>query len=272
MPLKIDWTPRLPTQTAADMKGGMTMDNSQKTQTLIEILDNNEVRATVNAASDGSWSTSLSSLSLGKHVLTARTAAITSLSRSFTVVSAVPEFVLDPSSVTLGGTLYVPHNRLDILPSSWPVGTTATRTPISGVQPYIYSTSNAGIATVDGNGQVAARQNGTVSITVTDALGRYGSYQVIVRAVLTCVGFSTSRYPQAVTALNAAGCRMPSLDQLRAIYGLYGSRWPQGNDFCWSNTSSGLNHNWVKNLVTGQEGSAVNTTLPGSLCLSTGLR
>lgn len=248
------------------------MDNSQQPQTLIELLDNNVVRATVTAASDGSWSTSLSSLSLGEHVLTARTAAITSPSRSFTVVSAVPEFVLDSSTVTLGGTLYVPHNRLDVLPSTWPAGTTATRTPTSGVPPYTYASSNAGIATVDGVGQVAARQNGTVSITVSDALGRSGSYQVIVSAVLTCVGFTTSRYPQAVTALNAAGCRMPSLNELQAIYGLYGARWPQGNDFCWSNTSSGLNHNWVKNLVTGQEGSAVNTTLPGSLCLSTGLR
>lgn len=248
------------------------MDNSQRPQALIEILDNNVVRATATAASDGTWSTSLSSLSLGERVLTARTAGVTSSTRSFTVVSAVPEFVLESTTVTLGGTLYVPHNRLDVLPSAWPAGTTATRAPISGVAPYTYSTSNAGIATVDGNGQVAARQNGNVSITVSDALGRSGSYQVIVSAVVTCVGFTTSRYPQAVSALNAAGCRMPSLDQLRAIYGLYGARWPQGNNFCWSNTSSGLNHNWVKNLVTGQEGSAVNTTLPGSLCLSTGLR
>lgn len=229
--------------------------------------------AAVDAAGD--WSKPVNALSLGAHSIKAVAKygnQAPSNIRTFTVELPVPEFVLDPSSVALNGRLYVPAGRLDILPTTWPTGTTATRTPSSGVPPYVYSSSNTAVATVDANGMIAARQNGNASITVRDSQGRTGSYPVIVSGVTVCVGFTASRYPQAVTALSREGCRMPSLDELRAIYTQYGSRWPQGNDYYWSVSSSGLNRNWVKNLVTGAEGTAGNTTIGGSLCLSTGLR
>lgn len=241
----------------------------------VQIVDGTTSKGNAAVNASGDWSHSISGLALGAHNVKAVALygdEASSNIRTFTVKSPVPDFVLDRSQVTLGGRLYVPDNRPDVLPGSWPAGTRATRNPSSGVPPYYYSSSNSAVVTVDSIGTVTARQNGSVSITVRDSQGRSGSYAVSVTGIIVCGGFGTNKYPWAVTALSNAGWRMPNVDELRAIHNLYAGRWPQGNGYYWSSTGRSFNTNWVKNLVTGQEGYGYSSLIPHSICLVVGLR
>ena len=260
--------------------GGSTIDTSvtasgkAAASEQVEVFDGATSKGTASVGTGGDWTHPVSGLALGGHSLKAVAKygdSPASNVRTFTVKSPVPEFVLDPSQVTLGGRLYVPQNRPDILPSSWPAGTRATRTPSSGVPPYSYISSNPNVASVDSSGTVSAREVGTATITVRDGQNRSGTYSVRVTGIILCYPYGSRRYPWALDNLNINGRRMPTLDELREIYRLYGSRWPHGNDYYWSSTPGGFKKNWVKNLVTGAEGLAVNTVIPFSNCSTEGL-
>lgn len=240
----------------------------------VEVFDGATSKGKTAVGANGSWSVSVS-VALGAHSLKAvgqYGSNPASAVRQFSVISPIPEFVLDTATVSLNGRLYVPGSRLDVLPVSWPAGTTATRTPRSGVPPYSYSSSNTALVTVDANGKVFSRGNGSATITVRDAQGRSGAYMVQVSNVILCVGFGQNRYPWAKNNVEASGFRIPNMDELRSIYNLYPGRWPQGNDFYWSSNGYVLNKNYVKNLVTGAEGYAVASVVPFSLCLVVGIR
>jgi len=67
------------------------------------------------------------------------------------------------------------------------VNNVQVRVPTGGRTPYTYQSANAGIATVDANGKVAGRHNGTTTITVTDADQQKVSYSVQVTNVYRLV-------------------------------------------------------------------------------------
>jgi hypothetical protein len=261
--------------------GGTTTDTSvtasgnAAASEQVEVFDGAKSKGTASVGTGGNWSHAVSGLELGSHSLKAVAKygeGQSSNVRTFTVKSPVPGFVLDPSQVVLSGKLYVPQNRPDILPSSWPAGTQATRRPSSGVPPYSYISSNPNVASVDSSGTVSARERGTATITVRDGQNRSGTYSVQVTGIILCYPYGSRRYPWALDNLIVNGRRMPTLDELREIYRLYGSRWPHGSDYYWSSTPGGFNKNWVKNLVTGAEGQAVNTVIPFSNCSTEGLQ
>jgi hypothetical protein len=257
------------TETAVTVKGTAAANQQ------VEVFDNSTSKGRVSVTGAGEWAQSVSGLALGGHSIKAVARygdEPQSNVRTFTVESPVPEFVLDTSTISLSGRLYVPTGRPDVLPVSWPAGTTAIRTPRSGVPPYNYSSSNTGIVTVSTAGEVVARSNGSSTITVRDAQGRSGAYTVQVSGVVLCQGFGSNRYPWGRTDAQNAGYRIPNMEELRAIHGQYVGRWPQGNAFYWSSDGYFLNKNWVKNLVTGAEGYAVATVVPFSLCLVVGIR
>lgn len=100
------------------------------------------------------------------------------------------------------------------------------------------------------------RGNGTVTISVTDALGATASYPVTVTGVIHCGGLGTGNYPQIRAAAASHGMRIPTIDELNQIYTAYGDRWPMGNAWYWSSTVAAVNllgMKWYlnKNLVTG---------------------
>ncbi|HXQ99882.1 MAG TPA: Ig-like domain-containing protein, partial [Pseudomonas sp.] len=156
---------------------------------------------------------------------------------------------LDPSPVSLNGHIY----RTYVPPLSWPANTAKARVPSSGVPPYTYSSSDATKASVDNTGMVHSEQNGTATITVTDSAKRSGSYLVTVSNVISIVGLGQGNYSTASQNASNRGLSIPSFDQLKAIYSLYGNTFPMGNANYWSSTAAPLSTRWVKNLVTGAE-------------------
>lgn len=101
-------------------------------------------------------------------------------------VKVGPALVIDTSPLYLSGrNLTVRGAGQDWIPSSTDLpGTSAQRTPQSGTPPYVYTSQNEDIATVDENGVVRSERNGTVTISVTDDLSRTASFQVTVTNVV----------------------------------------------------------------------------------------
>ncbi|MDE1165661.1 MAG: hypothetical protein PW845_09780 [Pseudomonas sp.] len=100
-----------------------------------------------------------------------------------TVVTGPPveDFKIDQSLMSLTGALYLNVNHAGT-PSPMPSNTTAVRLATGGVEPYIYSSNNASIATVE-NGRVESRSNGTATITVREQTGQELTFQVSITGV-----------------------------------------------------------------------------------------
>ncbi|MHA6161457.1 hypothetical protein ACX3X6_11260 [Pseudomonas sichuanensis] len=231
----------------------VTASGSAAANEQVEVFDGNTSKGVAAVNGAGNWSRAVTGLALGGHSLKAMAMYAgkpTSNTRSFTVLSPIPDFVLNSSQVTLSGKLYVPSGAPQTDPIAWPSGTTATRTPSSGVPPYTYSSSNANIAQVNSNGVVYARTNGAATITVRDSAGRSGSYPVTVSGIRLVRHFGNAIYRNAQSAVAAAGMRLPSQAEIYEIHEQYKSNWPWGHHN-WTTTSSGFNRNWciiVSNL------------------------
>ncbi|MDH0745397.1 Ig-like domain-containing protein [Pseudomonas sp. GD03842] len=163
---------------------------------------------------------------------------------------------LDTTPVALAGKVYLIPGRPDVLPT-FPAGTTVTRIPTAGQPPYNYASSNPGVAVVDGNGLTSVRDNGSATITVTDAAGESKSYDVTVSGVINCVGVGSGSLAQMSAAAAQANCRIPSVHELIEIFNAYGNRWPMGMGNYWSSTVAknvfGAKWYYVKNLNTGKD-------------------
>lgn len=221
----------------------------------VQVYDGATPKGNASVNGSGDWSQVVSGLALGAHRLKAVAKYGTepvSNERTFTVKSPIPDFVLDRSNVNLNGKVYVLAGYPNLDPAPWPSGTTYTRRPSSGVAPYIYSSSNPAVVKVDGNGTIYSCGNGSATITVRDAQGRSGTYNVGVSGVIQVLGLGNALYPNAVNAAASRGKRIPSLGELNEIYSAYRGRWPMGNAQYWSTTpGAGLHTARCLNLVTG---------------------
>jgi len=173
---------------------------------------------------------------------------------NLTVISSLE---LDASPVTLSGKIYLIPSSPNLLPT-FPAGTTTQRQASGGQAPYTYSSSDEKVAVVDRNGLVQVRGKGNARITATDLQGQTKSYQVTVTGVIHCLGLGSGSFGQASTSAQGQGARLPSLEELREIYGAFGNRWPMGNGNYWSSTVAaanlaGMKWYFIKNLVTGAE-------------------
>lgn len=220
----------------------------------VQVYDGATSRGNAPVNGEGDWRHVVSGLALGSHSLKAVAlygSGPESGTRSFTVRSPIPDFVLDRSNVNLNGKVYVLPGYPNHDPAPWPGGTTYTRRPSSGVAPYSYSSSNAAVVKVDGNGTIYSRGNGSATITVRDAQGRSGTYNVGVSGVIQVLGLGRSTYSNATSAAASRGKRIPSHSELNEIAAAYSGRWPMGNALYWSTTpGAGLWTLRCKNLVT----------------------
>ncbi|HEY0286112.1 MAG TPA: hypothetical protein VGC62_03735, partial [Pseudomonas sp.] len=224
----------------------------------VEVFDGASSKGKVTATTAGDWTHPLTGLALGAHSIKAVAqygSGSASNVRTLTVVSPIPPFVLDPSTVTLSGKFYRPGRNLGIDPPAWPANTSTTRVPSSGKAPYSYHSSNPSVVRVNQNGVITSQGNGSATITVQDSAGRSGSYQVNVSGVIIVRFLGNAPYKRAVNNASANGLRIPNLNELREMYSQYGGRWPQDEArlYSWSTDRSGLWRNMGKNLVTGQE-------------------
>jgi hypothetical protein len=248
--------------------GGTTTDTSvtasgnAAASEQVEVFDGAKSKGTASVGTGGNWSHAVSGLELGSHSLKAVARygeGQSSNVRTFTVKSPVPEFVLDPTGVSLNGAVFSIPGSPNLDPITWPSGTTHTRVPSSGAQPYTFSSSNTSVVTVNASGTVFSRGNGSATITVRDNQGRSGTYNVNVSNVTKLSGLGNTNYPTAVANAQSRGLRLPSLTDLRNIWETYGNRFPMGNSIYWSTTAApGFRKLYVKNLVNGGESTASN--------------
>ncbi|KDD67842.1 hypothetical protein V466_17005 [Pseudomonas mandelii PD30] len=118
----------------------------------------------------GIWIKKVTDLSVAPHSFTAKPMygnGVPSAARTFTVTSGLivdtTPLVLNGANISIAGTTLTWTRRSD------PAGTVATRPATGGRPPYTYETSNALVASVDGNGVVRSTGNGTATITVRDS-------------------------------------------------------------------------------------------------------
>jgi hypothetical protein len=240
----------------------------------VQIHDNNNPKHTVTA-SGNTWTTSLT-VSLGGHTITAKavTTGQFSNARSFTVISPILPLNFNTSPVTLSGKIYLMPDRLDILPAFGP-GTSVQHQASGGQPGYSYTSSNTGVAAVDGAGHVTVRGRGTTTITARDTANQSKSYTVTVTGVIHCIGLGKNNWSGINQTASAHGARIPNMAELREIHAAYGARWPMGNLEYWStdraNTIWPLYSNHCKNLVTGGE-APVGTYANGPHTLGVGLK
>jgi hypothetical protein len=172
-------------------------------------------------------------------------------------LSVLGNLSIDTSPVTLAGKIYLLPAYPLLLPA-FPADTTVQRTATGGVAPYTYSSSNPAVAQVDAEGLVSVRGNGGATISVVDAAGQTGAYQVTVTGVIQCIGLGMGKFLNIHAAAGNNGARLPSIHELREIHGAYGNRWLMGNNNYWSSTVAkqltpfGTSY-YVKNLVGGGE-------------------
>jgi hypothetical protein len=102
--------------------------------------------------------------------------------RTLTVASGL---IVDTSPLALSGLNFsIKDSGLNwVLTGIDPVGTTANRAASGGAPPFTYTSSDAQIASVDGNGVVRSLENGSTKITVSDTTGQSASFDVTVTNV-----------------------------------------------------------------------------------------
>ena len=167
----------------------------------VEVFDGAASKGPTTAdPTTGVWTLLVSALAVAEHSFTAKALygnGQTSAARTLTVA---PAFIIDTSTLVISG------RNLSIADSGprWlrtgkdPAGTTADRTPSSGVPPYRYRSGDSGIASVEETtGRVRSEWNGTTRIYVTDSLGRDASYEVIVRNVIRLIKYQGGGYTSA---------------------------------------------------------------------------
>lgn len=199
----------------------------------VQIFLNNVGGQIVPVNGSGVWSLTLG-IHLGSNTVYARSVANNqqSESRSFTRENPLAPLNFNTSPVTLGGKTYIiPGNAT--LPA-FDSGNSVRHQASGGRPGYLYRSSNAGIADVDGTGLVTARGRGTATITATDAANQSKSYTVSVTGVVHIIWLGEGVWNTATSLAAANGARIPSRGELEEIHRAYGSRWPLPNHHYWT--------------------------------------
>jgi hypothetical protein len=173
--------------------------------------------------------------------------------RTLTVRSALS---FNTAPVTLDGQAFLVPAHPDVLPTL-PAGTSVERVATGGTPPYAYGSSNPLVAHVSETGLATVRGKGSATISVTDAAGQSLSYEVTVTGVVQCFSLGTGKFGDMSAAAGQHGGRLPTIHELRAIYGVWGNKWPLVKNQTWSSTQARVTPfgktYYVKNLGNGAE-------------------
>ncbi len=188
-------------QAGVTVETAVTLSGSAAKGQKVEIFDGTVSKGPATAdPTTGIWTLLVSALTVAAHSFTAKAlygAGQTSAARTLTVA---PALIIETSTLVISG------RNLSIANSGprWirtgkdPFGTTADRTPLSGVPPYTYRSGDSGIASVEETtGRVRSEWNGTTRIYVTDSLGRDASYEVTVHNVIRLIKYPGGGYTAA---------------------------------------------------------------------------
>ncbi|WP_296234260.1 hypothetical protein [Pseudomonas sp. UBA4617] len=207
---------------------GLTLHGSAQAGLKVEMLDNGTSGPTV-AAPGGNWQAPMSGLAVGRHAFTAKGLyGNQPVSGEWIVtVENRPPLVIDTSPLVLNGRLFVRGDNGQG-PSVAPANTSRQRVASGGVPPYEYSSSNTAVASVDSNGTVRSRGNGSAVITVRDQAQQSVSYNVTVQNVIRMYFMSSAQYIVGWDQRIFMGDLREVFNQYRAGGGLGQIGWPGG--------------------------------------------
>ena len=226
--------------------GAITTDNrvalrgSASAHQRVQILGTTSTAPEIIADSTGTWSLAQLAVTPRSYSLTAKALygdnVPVSPARTFTVRAPTPPLNFNQSPVTLNGTAYILVGN-GTLPN-FGGGTSVRHVASGGVPPYRYSSSNTGVAVVDGSGLVTVRRNGSTTITATDSASpqQSRSYTVTVTGVWLCHHLGGGNYKVIYASAAARGLHVPDIGTLRAISAAYGGRFPWGG-YTWSSSA-----------------------------------
>lgn len=202
---------------------------ASKAATEVQIFVGDDLIGTTTANGNGIWSVTASGLTLGAHTFTAKSAGVTSVAKTLSVIAQTPELVFDPSPVTLQGIVYIVGEATPTLPP----GSTITRTATGGVPPYTYTSLNPAVANVNAAGLVSPRNNGTATITARDSAAQSKSFTVTVGNVWIAHWIGRFIHDGAV-GYQLPGGHLPNRAELKAIGDQYLENWPYARTHFWS--------------------------------------
>ncbi|MFJ2485316.1 hypothetical protein, partial [Pseudomonas sp. NPDC087639] len=149
----------------------------------------------------GIWTHTVTGLSVGEHSFKAKALYGSEQESEARALAVAPELIVDTSTMVISGrNLSIEGTGLTWARTGQdPAGTTALRSPSSGVPPYTYRSNDSGIASVEATtGLVRSEWNGMTRITVTDSLERTASFEVRVSNVFKPrVNLTHLSHPQA---------------------------------------------------------------------------
>ncbi|MHC8340431.1 Ig-like domain-containing protein [Pseudomonas sp. HLT2-19-2] len=170
----------------------------------VTIFDGTTPKGTVTAhATTGAWTLALTALSVAAHSFTAKAlygSGQVSAARTFSVVL---QLVIDQTRMVLDGVKLLQSYGWA---SKEVAGNTEIRTPKQGTSPYVYASVDTSVATVDSNGKVSGRKNGTTTIRVTDATKASATYLVVISNVSrVLINNTLMTAHQAITWVSSQG-------------------------------------------------------------------
>ncbi|MGG5289798.1 Ig-like domain-containing protein [Pseudomonas shirazensis] len=172
----------------------LTLHGTAQTGMQVQVLDNGALRTTVPAPA-GSWQAALNGLAAGRHVFTGKGLyGNEPVSNEWIVtVENRPPLRIDTSLMLLNGKVFVDGNS-GRGPNPAPANASRQRVANGGVPSYTYSSSNPGVATVDGTGMVRSVSNGSTTITVRDQARQSASFSVTVQGVVRMYLMASTQY------------------------------------------------------------------------------
>lgn len=219
----------------------VTLSGTAEPNSRIEVLDETISWGTAQVSINGTWTKPLAGLAIGTHRFKARSISTQLESQPWVFTVRVDDpLVIDTSPMRLDG--------FSIYMYTWPrtendsPGNTQVRRPISGSEPYSYSSSNPAIAQVDSDGKVQGIGWGDAIISVTDQKFRVVSFSVTVTNVYVLLHTATPRtHVQAVEMFESMGSEYKAYEQ-RAhdeMVRLYQKPFPFMDQHYWCPVSSG---------------------------------
>ena len=248
--------------TSAEAANGVTFTNAVSRGWLQALPNNQQFTVECSVTFDGSAD---------------QARAVSFQTTTYTIRRQVAALVFNQTAVSLNTRTYLIPGSPTVLPA-FGTGNSIRHQASGGTPGYTYFSSNTGIAVVDSLGLVTVRGNGSATITVRDSSVpvQSKSYTVNVANVVQCVGLGKNTLAGIRSAASSAGARVPSIDELKALYAAYGARWPMGDLQYWSDSYS--HSDWLGkrfyhtfNIVTGAADTAPDSNTSVHL-LGVGLR
>ncbi|MDL5598826.1 hypothetical protein QS468_39390, partial [Bacillus subtilis] len=241
----------------------------------LQVLKNGAVIDTITVSVTGTFSYTHADATLGARSYTVRGIYGNSPVSSPYNLTRVNPLSFGSNRTLATSNYHVAQNRPPANPNS-----TATYTQVAagGTPPYSYSSSNTGVAVIDGNGRVRAVGNGQAVMTVEDSKRMRASHTVSVSGVVIyyhAASWGAQIMNNAAAMAQSLGGRLPSRAELHALHATYRPEgqpdvvlgWMRTHPFWTYEGYPLVNHFWTVYFGNSQESFAHSWQGPSAVAV-----